>query len=236
MSYDPRQGSSPYLGMDDDESEVREAREVTRVTRGDNARTTRLDAARTIRAEAPRTTRLDAERTAYREGAPAVQDSMPTTIRRPARQQVMAPLRRRESVPTPRVPVPSPAQEPYVAGARDAYVPQRASRFAGPVAALRSLGLWLVALALRLAAIALAAVVVASAVVAGPYRAKLVTALGELSWLLELPLISGRFVTETPFGGVLRGDVALASLILFCADWLCLRARASLRARRERGV
>lgn len=35
--------------------------------------------------------------------------------------------------------------------------------------------------------------------------------------------LSGLFVIPTPFGGAFRGDLAIASLIFFIADYLCFR-------------
>ena len=52
-----------------------------------------------------------------------------------------------------------------------------------------------------------------------------------LTPLLVPSALLGRFVYETPFGGVLRGDLALASLILFVVDWTCMRLSDSLRMR-----
>lgn len=39
----------------------------------------------------------------------------------------------------------------------------------------------------------------------------------------------GLLEVDTPFGGVLRGDLAILTLVLFVIDWLLCRIRASLR-------
>ena len=40
--------------------------------------------------------------------------------------------------------------------------------------------------------------------------------------------LSGVLVFETPFGGALRGDFVIASVVLFIIDWACLRKARSL--------
>ncbi|WP_058270351.1 hypothetical protein [Olsenella massiliensis] len=89
----------------------------------------------------------------------------------------------------------------------------------------------LLSLACRLAALALTALVVLSAVVTGAGRLTLVGYSGTVtSWLPDG--LAGRFVFETPLGGVLRGDFALAALALFVTDWLLARLAHALRSRR----
>lgn len=209
MSYDPRTGTSPYLGMDADDTGER-------------------------RSDAPQGAATDGvpatERTMVAEAAPA-----PATVRRTRRvassrpdlpsNAPAQPLRRRQAP----VAVESPRQQDPFEPARPA-----ASRRFRPLARLAPFGLRLAALILRLAAIVLAGLVVASAVAPGSYRAVLVEVMGQFSWLVNLPLISGRFVSETPFGGVLRGDLMVASVVLFVCDWACLRLSASLRDNERR--
>ena len=61
---------------------------------------------------------------------------------------------------------------------------------------------------------------------------------GARTWLLGLNglasrlvpgPVSGLFVLPTPLGGALRGDFALAAVILLAVGWLCRRVSASLR-------
>ena len=160
---------------------------------------------------------------------------MPRTIRRPAGDTVVAPAGTyapRATGRAPRPAVPSPAQRPYI-DERPDVVTAVTDRAAGPLTLVAALALSLLALALRLAAIVLAVVVVASAVLTGAHRAALVKALNLASWVVPAPLF-GQFVFETPFGGALRGDLIIVSLLLFVLDWACLRCAASLRERRAR--
>lgn len=98
---------------------------------------------------------------------------------------------------------------------------------------IRATALFMLALLLRAGAILLAVLVVASAFLTGSSRATLIGALN-LTPLLVPSALLGQFVMETPFGGVLRGDLAIASLMLFLADWICMRFSASLKYGRER--
>lgn len=222
MTYDPRMGSSPYLGADDQTTDS-------------------IDATGTGYSSEPMTTLLG--RTGgQRAGQASVADSQqaPATVRRsnqaPNRGVAPqpAPLRRRGAAPAPapaRHAVPSPAQQPYGHQSRRRGGSQRI------VDALAMLGLYLAALSARLLAILLALVMITSAFSAtvGPLRQAIVVRFG-LTALLAPSALLGQFVFETPFGGLLRGDLAIVSIILFCADWICMKLLASLRTRRERGA
>lgn len=85
-----------------------------------------------------------------------------------------------------------------------------------------------VAVALRLVAILLCCLVVADALFAGEFRVALLGLNGTLTSLIPAPL-SGSCVFQTPFGGVFRGDFAIAAIMLFVIDWLISRASTSLR-------
>lgn len=211
MTYDPRRGSSPYLGMEDDEMAVEgwEASADDATSAGDTS--WGVPATTYRRARAPQ-----------RAVAPSpTQQAGQTRIVRPTPQ------------PAPRA-VPSPEQQPYQA--EPLRIPQEvSSRLSGPLTALTALAFWLAGLALRLGAIVLAGLVVISAVLTDAHRASLVQALNLTASLMP-PVLLGRLVYETPFGGALRGDLAIASLVLFFADWLCVRHAAALRQRRERGA
>lgn len=220
MTYDPRMGSSPYLGADEQS-------------------TGGLDATGTGLSSQPMTTLLG--RTGSQHGAQANAanpQEAPATVRRsnqaPNRGVAPqpAPLRRRGAASAPtRHAVPAPAQQPY---GRQHRRQSGSQRF---VDALAILGLYIAALAARLLAILLALVMITSAFSAtvGPLRQAIVVRFG-LTALLAPSALLGQFVFETPFGGLLRGDLAIVSIILFCADWICMKLLASLRTRRERGA
>ncbi len=134
-------------------------------------------------------------------------------------------------------PQPAPAQRPYVAApaARAAVPsPQREAgdgapsrRGRGPLSSaagfLARLALRVLAFACRLAALALSALVVADALVVGSYRVYLLELTARVSGLLPSAL-SGTLLFETPLGGVLRLDFAIAAVVLFVLDWLLTRA------------
>ena len=207
MTYDPRRGASAYLGMDD----------------GDEEQTGDFLA--------------DCQPSPARPEASRVRTARPTDVPATVQRPSQAPRRAMVPVPAPArqapVAVPSPRRDPY----DDPYAAPAPAprRLAGPLAALESFALHLLALVLRLGAIFLAFLVVASSVLSGSLRARLVSSLN-LAPLLVPPALLGQFVVETPFGGVFRGDLAIASIILFCADWFCMRFSTSLRERRERGA
>lgn len=83
------------------------------------------------------------------------------------------------------------------------------------------------ACAARIVAILLVVLVVCDALFSGEFRTALLGLNGTLTSLLPSPL-SGSFVLSTPFGGVFRGDFAIAAIMLFVIDWLVTRASASL--------
>jgi hypothetical protein len=80
----------------------------------------------------------------------------------------------------------------------------------------------------RVAAIALALLSVANAFVLGSLRIRLVAITAMVSTWLP-PALSGAFVFETPFGGVMRGDFMVAAVVLFVVDWALAKAAHSLR-------
>ena len=228
MTYDPRQGSSPYLGMDasdDTSSEFGAAGSARDAQRGtqtpDMALNTPTIAAEPFRRVKP------AQRPVSAAQAPA---SVPRTVRRESQPQPAAAPRQEQVIRRP-VPAPSP-QQPY-RPARGTAVGR--SRGGGVAQLLASLALRLAAFLMRLLALAFSAFVVASAVLTGSHRLALVKALNLTMWLVP-PSMLGHLVYETPFGGALRGDLIIVSLILFVADYVCLRLAASLREQRERGV
>ena len=85
------------------------------------------------------------------------------------------------------------------------------------------LALRFVAILCRVTAVAMAVDVVALCLAVGPARVPALMAANALSCLVVAPL-SGSFVIQTSLDGAFRGDLALASLVLFVIDWLCTRA------------
>ena len=263
MTYDPRKGQSPYLGMDDNSYDDEPPTQGTPAPRG----TTPAGVASLMRGEAPKAERQSPSATVVRPGRSRAPQDMPPTVRRPSgtaqypagAAESPSDTVLREAIPD----IPAGAAEPYDDGrvlrrpARPApqpatqaapYAvpsPQQAdpyvegtlpvtSRSAALLSHLTTFALWVLSLVLRVLALALSVVVVGSAVLTDAHRAALVKALNLASGIVPAPLL-GQFVVETPFGGAFRGDLALAALLLFVCDWLCLRYRATLIERRERG-
>lgn len=216
MTYDPRVGASPYLGMDGTDADADESPldEWEGAGRSDSRGRTRVGAQ-----EVPKTVRRSPE--APRRGV-APQTGAPL-VRRPQSQ-----------VPYAAPPIPSPQQQPYVRSAPVDDYPQPRGLGSRMGDAVLAFALFVIGLALRFAAIGLAAVFVVSAIPSEPTRAILLRLNTYVPLMVPSSLL-GQFVYETPFGGILRGDLAIASIILFVADWLCARKRSSLRWRRERG-
>lgn len=129
---------------------------------------------------------------------------------------------------SPQVAVPSPRQQPFAAADG-----RRGGDVAGESRLLRRLEarlLGLLALALRLAALLLAFLVCANALVTGSLRLHLLGLTG-LAGRIEPAALSGVLVVPTPFGGALRGDFVIASIILFICDWLLSRRSVAMRMR-----
>lgn len=224
MTYDPRSGASPYLGMDDyDEleqddfpadDEIDAAPEVRRAFDG----TTAMDVQ-----QVPKTVRRSSE-PPRRGVAPQRQDTTSIgtgpIIRRAAAQA---------TGPTPMV-----SQNTTVNSAPIADVRQGEGRRMHFEDALFSFALLVAHLFFCIAAIALAVIFVVSAIPTDGTRLLLLRLTNLLPMIMPSALL-GQYVVETPFGGILRGDLAIASIILFVADWLCAKKRSSLRMRRERG-
>lgn len=225
MSYDPRRGSSNYLGMDMETSDLSGARSATR-------RTTEPTTAAGRRASRPAATADDMDKTMV--SAPSTQRRASTPPRRGVAPAATSDAYARRPVPAPR-PVASPRQQAFDAPHGSQAGQAVRERLSDPLASAESFFLRVLAIVLRVIAICLAVLVVASAFLNGSARGTLLEAL-RLTPLVVPPALLGRFVYETPFGGVVRGDLALASIILFCADYICMRVSTSLRNRRERGA
>jgi hypothetical protein len=122
--------------------------------------------------------------------------------------------------------VPSPPQADPCLGERNERRSRRPSMGHGgrAVPALLSV----LSVLCRVAAIALALLSVANAFVLGSLRIRLVAITAMVSTWLP-PALSGAFVFETPFGGVMRGDFMVAAVVLFVIDWALAKAAHSLR-------
>lgn len=235
MTYDPRYGASPYLGMEVEHDEPDELASS--------------DASQAWEAlsgvESTRQHEAGVEATRVEGPMDKTVQAMPATVRRPSQapQRGVAPRAPMPPAATDRtlvrpareVPraVPSPEQQRFEP--QPTPVPSMVGgRLQGPLTALESFALRLLALVLRLAAIGLSALVVLSAVLTGSHRAQLVSTLNIAQLYLPSSLM-GKFVFETPFGGLFRGDMAVVALLLFILDWLCVRTAVRVRSRYERG-
>lgn len=235
MTYDPREGSSPYLGMDasdnTDERQLSASQPLQHAPQRtpDIALTTPTVAGEPFKRvpRQPHEARVQPDRT-------AVAQQVPATVRRSDYAQP-APARRDERILRRPVrveaPVPSPPQQPRQAP-RASAAPRAGSRFSSLLAGFL---LHVAAFGLRLLALVFSAFVIASAVLTDSHRLALVRALNLTAGLVP-PAMMGRLVYETPFGGALRGDLIVMALVLFVADWACLRMAQRLRIDRERGV
>lgn len=233
MSYDPRRGSSNYLGMDMDSTNIFDAQATNQVDGGPTARVAG-DATRATggRRSGQPTAANDMDKTMV--SAPSTQRRASTAPRRGVAPAATGDAYARRPAPAPR-PVASPRQQAYDAPRGSQAGQAVRERLSDPLASAESFFLRVLAIVLRAIAICLAVLVVASAFLNGAARGTLLEAL-RLTPLVVPPALLGRFVYETPFGGVVRGDLALASIILFCADYICMRVSTSLRNRRERGA
>jgi hypothetical protein len=224
MTYDPRAGASPYLGMDDYDEldqdglmvDVEDDLEIEDPFSQDG--TMAMDPN-----QVPKTVRRSFE-PPRRGVAPRDQGTSPLgtgpIIRRPAAQ---------ETGPAPRV-----SQDTTVHAATVVDYDEAPSRRMHFEDALFSFALLMAHLFFCLAAIALAVIFVIAAIPTDATRLLLLRLTNLLPMVVPSALL-GQYVVETPFGGILRGDLAIASIILFIADWLCAKKRSSLLRRRERG-
>lgn len=231
MSYDPREGSSPYLGMDYDDEPLGEE------ARTEDARANAQVKQRTTVAPSPQKASRDVPPTMLRNPQAPQRGVAPRPQNAPRRPAaVPAPAPRPAQVEQRQAPraVPSPEQQAYVPAPSP--VPKAiGQRFEGPLTSLKATLVLLLAWILRFGAWVLALFVVVSAVLTGSMRAQLINML-DIAPLLVPPSLLGLFVRDTPFGGILRGDMIIASIILFFADWFCVRFSTSLRRRRERSL
>lgn len=91
-----------------------------------------------------------------------------------------------------------------------------------------SRALRVVSTACRVAAAAYLVLLVLDVLLPAGARTWLLGVNGIASRLVPGP-VSGLLVLQTPLGGALRGDFALAAIILLVIGWLCRRVSASLR-------
>lgn len=147
----------------------------------------------------------------------------------PAQEQ---PLRRRRQ-PRPQQPPlapggyayrQAPQQPPYQ---QQGYQPQFEGEEPGRGHGLARGILLLVSWALRLAALGLVALVVVNCLTMGN-RVAIMRITAQVAQLLPRSL-AGLYVIDSPFGGVFRGDFAIAAVVLFVLDWIVARIRRRLR-------
>ena len=240
MSYDPRKGESPYLGMEaEDETSTGLLDERDDALQGEaGAAMSPAPATRRVKPSDRPVRSASENRTVRRNPADKTSQMAPATVHRPQprrdavpRPDSTSPIRRgatsagrRPEVPVDqrRRVVPSPPQPPR-------------ARRSGPFAALASLGLRALSLCARLAAIATSLLVIVASFGANRHRAVVVSLITQASALIPAGL-QGRLVIETPFGGAFRGDLAVLAVALFLIDWICLSYAYSLANSRERGA
>lgn len=164
---------------------------------------------------------------AYAPGQAAAGYEVPPTVVRPVTQRPVS------QMPAPVNAVPSqPYDDPY-ANPVDIRAQERAARRAERDARpsfLRRFAAFMLRLAAlfpRLGAIGLCGLVIAGALPWLSNRGKVITALSIASQFVP-ERISGIFVTQTPFGGAFRGDLALAAFILFLVDWLMVKMASAI--------
>ena len=258
MSYDPRKGENPYLGLEaEDETSTelldergdapRSATEAapapapaTRRVKPSDRTTRKAPEDRTVR-RAPENRvkrRTPEDRPVRRNPADKTSQMAPATVHRPQPRRGVVPrpgststIRRGTSAAGRRPEVPVDQRRRVVPSPPQ---PPRTRR-SGPFAALASLGLRVLSLCARLAAIATSLLVIVASFGANRHRAVVVSLITRASALIPAGL-QGRLVIETPFGGAFRGDLAVLAGALFLIDWICLSYAYSLANGRERGA
>ena len=224
MTYDPRSGDSPYLGMDDnDEFEQDEFADDIEDQIDLDGQMPQDGTMVMDPNEVPKTVRRSSE-PPRRGVAPHVQEtsSLGTgpIIRRPAAQDTGS--------------VPRVSQDTTIHAATVVDVDDDQGHNMHFEDALFAFALLIAHVFFCLAAIALAVIFVIAAIPTDATRLLLLRLTNMLPMIVPSALL-GQYVVETPFGGILRGDLAIASIILFVLDWLCAKKRSSLLRRRERG-
>lgn len=136
-----------------------------------------------------------------------------------------APQDRYEPRPMPRAtPVPSPR-----ANYQESTVEHAVSGlFHGVTGSLVSVFCQFIAVLCRVFAWMLSLIIVGSALPFAPLRFAFLMLYHTVSRILP-PVLVGSFVIESPFGGILRGDYVIVTLVLFVLDYLFCRLAFTLR-------
>lgn len=137
-------------------------------------------------------------------------------------------------------PMPSPSPRPIRKSAPEAMRPERADYYASTVervvsglfhgitGSLVSVFCQFIAVLCRVFAWMLSLIIVGSALPFAPLRFAFLMFYHTISRILP-PVLVGSFVIESPFGGILRGDYVIVTLVLFVLDYLLCRLAFTLR-------
>lgn len=137
-------------------------------------------------------------------------------------------------------PMPSPSPRPIRKSAPEAMRPERADYYASTVervvsglfhgitGSLVSVFCQFIALLCRVFAWMLSLIIVGSALPFAPLRFAFLMFYHTISRILP-PVLVGSFIIESPFGGILRGDYVIVTLVLFVLDYLLCRLAFTLR-------
>lgn len=136
-----------------------------------------------------------------------------------------APQDRYEPRPMPRAtPVPSPR-----ANYQESTVERAVSGlFHGVTGSLVSVFCQFIAVLCRVFAWMLSLIIIGSALPFAPLRFAFLMLYHTVSRILP-PVLVGSFVIESPFGGILRGDYVIVTLVMFVLDYLFFRLAFTLR-------
>lgn len=127
------------------------------------------------------------------------------------------PMPRATSVPSPRANYQESTVEHAVSGL-----------FHGVTGSLVSVFCQFIAVLCRVFAWMLSLIIVGSALPFAPLRFAFLMLYHTVSRILP-PVLVGSFVIESPFGGILRGDYVIVTLVLFVLDYLFCRLAFTLR-------
>lgn len=137
-------------------------------------------------------------------------------------------------------PIPSPSPRPMRKPTPEAMRPERADYYASTVeravsglfhgitGSLVSVFCQFIAVLCRVFAWMLSLIIVGSALPFAPLRFAFLMFYHTVSRILP-PVLVGSFIIESPFGGILRGDYVMVTLILFVLDHLLCRLAFTLR-------
>lgn len=137
-------------------------------------------------------------------------------------------------------PIPSPSPRPMRKSTPEAMRPERADYYASTVeravsglfhgitGLLVSVFCQFIAVLCRVFAWMLSLIIVGSALPFAPLRFAFLMFYHTVSRILP-PVLVGSFIIESPFGGILRGDYVIVTLVLFVLDYLLCRLAFTLR-------